>query len=227
MHKKGRARRKKISGFIRDHKVASYFSERMRLKRFALFSALIKTLPHPVHILDVGGTQSFWEDMGLCDSDKVHVTLINILNIPVTRPNFVSLLGDARSMGQFSDNQFEVVFSNSVIEHVGGYNDQKRMADEVRRVGKRYFVQTPNRYFPIDPHYVFPCFHFFPFAVRIRVLKHYYKLDDKRAQEQAIRSMKGIKLLSLRELKSLFPEAKVYCERLWLFTKSFVAYYGW
>lgn len=55
-------------------------------------------------------------------------------------------------MKQFQDNEFDAVFSNSVIEHVGDYEAQRQMANEIMRVGKRYFVQTPNFYFPIEPH---------------------------------------------------------------------------
>ncbi|MEM2045934.1 MAG: class I SAM-dependent methyltransferase, partial [Candidatus Bathyarchaeia archaeon] len=57
------------------------------------------------------------------------------------------IIGDARCM-PFKDKSFDVVFSNSVIEHVGNYDDQKMCAEEIRRVGKCYFVQTPNFYFP-------------------------------------------------------------------------------
>jgi SAM-dependent methyltransferase len=115
-----------------------------------------------VNILDVGGTQTFWDTSGFFDEkmNLLRITLMNVRKVPVSRPNFNSIVGDARDLKEFKENQFDVVFSNSVIEHVGDYNDQLQMANEIRRVGKRYFVQTPNLYFPIEPHLFSPFFSF-------------------------------------------------------------------
>ena len=68
-------------------------------------------------------------------------------------------------MPEFTTGEFDVVFSNSVIEHVGDFDDQRRMADEVRRVGRRFFVQTPNRWFPLEVHTRLPFVHWLPDAV--------------------------------------------------------------
>ena len=135
-------------------------------KRFAFFEQLIAPLVKPLRILDVGGTEDFWQSMGFGDRDDMWVTLLNVTAVATSSPQFVSIAGDARDLSQFKRREFDVVFSNSVIEHVGDFADQKRMADEVQRVGKRYFVQTPNRYFPIEPHFLFPCFQFLPEACR-------------------------------------------------------------
>lgn len=74
------------------------------------------------------------------------VTLLNVM----PQAGIDAVLGDARDLSRYGDGEFDVVFSNSCIGHVGGFEDQLRMAREIRRVGRRYFVQTPNHGLPID-----------------------------------------------------------------------------
>jgi hypothetical protein len=201
---------------------------RLRRKRFALFESLLREVPTPLRILDVGGTQSFWEVMGFSAGERVQVTLLNVIPPPVSLPHFTGVAGDARAL-QFADQSFDVVFSNSVIEHVGSYDDQRRMAGEVRRVGARYFLQTPNRYFPIEPHFLFPYYQFLPVVARVWLLQHFSlgwrgKTPDARAARASVES---IRLLSKGELVKLFPEASLFKERVMGLTKSFVVYAGW
>lgn len=120
------------------------------------FRELISVLKRPVRVLDIGGTQAFWEIGGLAEDQGIHLTLLNLTKESSTRLNFVSMLGDGRDLSAFEDGSFDVVFSNSVIEHLGQHEDQRRMAREIQRVGKRYFIQTPNKSFPIEPHFLFP-----------------------------------------------------------------------
>jgi len=91
--------------------------------------------------------------------DQVFITLVNLEPENASLPNTTSIAGDARKI-EAEDSRVDVVFSNSVIEHVGANQDQMQMAQEVRRVGKRYFIQTPNKYFPLEPHFLFPLFQF-------------------------------------------------------------------
>jgi hypothetical protein len=116
-----------------------------------------------------------------------------------------------------------------VIEHVGALADQRAMAAEVRRVGQRYFVQTPNRYFPIEPHFLVPGFQFLPVRVRAEWLARrnvgwYTKAES---YEAALAEVSRIRLLSRAEFQRLFPEGRLYRERFLGLTKSFVVYYGW
>jgi SAM-dependent methyltransferase len=69
--------------------------------------------------------------------------------------------GDALSL-PFEDGAFDVVFSNAVIEHVGGDEAQRRFVAELRRVAPRAFVTTPNRWFPIEVHTRLPLVHWLP-----------------------------------------------------------------
>ena len=86
----------------------------------------------------------------------------------------------------FADREFDVAFSNAVVEHVGGRTDQERFVRELCRVAKRIFVTTPNRLFPVDPHTLLPVVHWLP--------------DGRRP-----RRLDGVRPLSARELRSLFP----------------------
>ena len=62
----------------------------------------------------------------------------------------------------FGDGSFDFVFSNSAIEHLRTPERQRRFAVEVARVGKRYCVQTPNRWFPLESHLLTPWVHYLP-----------------------------------------------------------------
>jgi hypothetical protein len=212
-----------------DFRNPQSLSRRLRSKRFAFFEKLIAPLVKPLRVLDVGGTEDFWQALGFGDRDDMWVTLLNVTAVATSSPQFVSIAGDARDLSQFKRREFEVVFSNSVIEHVGDLHEQKRMADEVQRVGKRYFVQTPNRYFPIEPHFLFPWFQFLPEAVQIYLLGRFRlgTYDIVTDREHARELVREIRLLSLAEFESLFPVASIYRERLLGMTKSFVAYGGW
>ncbi len=214
---------------IADNTRPKTLATRSRQRRFRFFKSLVDSLPKPLRILDVGGTRHFWETMGFCGSADVQIILLNTEKAQTLQPNLSSVAGDARDMVTFRSGEFDVVFSSSVIEHVGTFKDQRLMADEVRRVGKRYFVQTPNRYFPIEPHFLFPLYQFLPLGVQIWLLTHYElgwlgRIDDPEKAAAAIRS---IRLLTRRELKQLFPGCEIYGEKFLGITKSFVAYAGW
>lgn len=197
---------------------------RLRRERFRLFRAFADELPRPVRILDAGGTQSFWEVMGYADEGDVHITLMNLKPDEATHPNFEYIAGDVRDLSRFEDDAFDLVFSNSVIEHVGTFADQQQMAREVRRVGRRYFVQTPNRYFPIEPHFLFPGYQFLPLGAKAWLLRHfrlgwYPKIGDR---EEARRIAAQIRLLTRREFRQLFPEGEIHVERWKGLAKSFI-----
>jgi len=194
-----------------------------RRKRFAFFKSLITSLPRPLHILDVGGTQVFWETMGFIQDD-IHLTVLNTEPVEATFPNVTTIVGDARDMRELKDKQFEVVFSNAVIEHVGNFQQQRQMAEEVQRVGKRYIVQTPNRYFPIEPHVLIPFFQFFPLKLKVFTAIHSPNWGWKASH---IEELSTIRLMSKKELRSVFPGAHIFKEDFLGLTKSFILYKGW
>ena len=194
-----------------------------RRKRFDFFKSLFTSLPRPLHILDVGGTQVFWEIMGFIP-DAIHLTILNTEPVEATFPTVTTIVGDARDMREFNDKQFEVVVSNAVIEHVGSFKQQRQMAEEVQRVGKRYIVQTPNRYFPIEPHVLIPFFQFFPLQLKVFTATHTPNWGWKAAH---IDELSTIRLMSEKELRNVFPGARVFKENFLGLTKSFIFYKGW
>jgi hypothetical protein len=202
---------------------------RLRRRRFTVLLEMLRNRTGPISILDIGGTAQYWDMMrgiGLVPIPQVHITLLNLEACAVTQPHFTSLAGDGRAMGQFTDHHFDIVFSNSTIEHVGGFADQERMAQEVRRVGKQYYVQTPNRHFPIEPHFVFPFFHFLPVAARVWLAQRYSLGWYPRMRDYgtALNAVRSIRLLTRSEIQQLFPEATIVEERAYGLVKSFVAY---
>ena len=133
----------------------------------------------------------------------------------LSSPNVTVVQGDGTNL-DFADGEFDVAFSNSVIEHIPP-DLQQRFADEIRRVAHRYFIQTPNRYFVIEPHYQFPLFQFLPRSLR-QALNRRFTLGW-----QAKGHWEEITLLSARNLRRLFPDAEIERERVLGMTKSLIA----
>jgi hypothetical protein len=178
-------------------------------------------------VLDAGGSSYFWAlaaELGLPMPD---VTIVNLRPAePALPPRVRWIVADARRL-PFPDAAFDVVFSNSVIEHVGGADDRRRMADEVRRVGRAYFVQTPDRAFPVEPHALTPFLHWLPERWRRRVppARTVRALLRPLSTEEAA-DLASVRLLGRRELAGLFPDAAILRERFLGWPKSLVAWRG-
>ncbi len=198
---------------------------KMRLKRFAFLKDQFDKMPKPIRILDVGGTVNYWKDKDVLDNPDYHITLLNLKKTDVDYSNVDSVAGDATNLDQYVNGEFDMAFSNSVIEHLYTYENQVKMASEIMRVGKLFFVQTPNKYFPIEPHYVFPFFQFIPKKIGFSLLtktklSRGYKWDPYYAQQY----IDEIRLISLTEMKELFPKSDIYYEKFSGFNKSFTAH---
>ena len=206
----------------------SSINHRFREKRFRFFKDLFSRIPATgtIRILDVGGTESYWSNMDFNPGARVHITLLNVYEDKPTQPNFSCVRGDATDLSQFADGEFDLVHSNSVIEHLFTWEAQVKMADEVRRVGKRYYVQTPNLYFPVEPHWVLPLFQFLPFALQVWITKKYYLVTVAEADRDrvAVDRVREVRLLTEREMKVLFPGSQIYREMFLGMKKSITAY---
>ena len=211
-----------------DPALESSLNQRFREKRFKFFITLLEKIKSdkPVQILDIGGEENYWVRMNYSGDANIQITLLNLEKTATTKNNIISIKGDATDLTKFKDQEFDIVFSNSVIEHLFSKENQKKMADEARRVGKCYYIQTPNFFFPIEPHWLFPFFHFLPVKTRVFLtqnfnLGHFKKAIDR---EESIQRVNEIKLLTEREMKELFPDGKVYKEVLLGLTKSVTMY---
>lgn len=202
-----------------------------RLARFHHFIDVVDSVPdlgRPLRILDVGGWPEYWVDKRPLIKRENEITIINQEVVPA--PGLISLSGDARSMPDFPDQSFDIVHSNSVIEHVGKWTDMMAMANEVRRIGRSFFVQTPYYWFPIEPHARTPILHWLPETWRFRVVMarkcgpFWPKAADV---DHAMRVIQSSTLLDKRMFSALFPDATIIPEKIYGLTKSLMAVRKW
>jgi hypothetical protein len=199
-----------------------------RRRRNGMLVELMSRLRRPLRVLDVGGEVAFWQTLELPAGSEIHVTLLNRFVPPACPPHFHAMLGDARDLSRWRPGDFDLVVSNSVIGHVGGWADQQKMAAEIRRLAAPYLVQTPNRWFPVDWRTLVPAFHFLPKPVRARLL-HWLPLAPfgrLPSYESALAWCDEVRELDRAEFASLFPEAKLVSEKFLGFTKSYSAWYA-
>ncbi|VVB54812.1 Methyltransferase domain protein [uncultured archaeon] len=208
--------------FMRDGSLSLKF----RRRRMEFFKEFIKSLPRPVRVLDVGGSVEFWERTGFLPGNTLRITVLNLSSVEPKYPSVTCVVGDARDMRMFSDKEFDVVFSNSMIEHIPSSDGQRKAAAEMLRVGKRFFIQTPNRNFPIEPHFLIPFFPFLPLFLKVFFAQYSTWLwGGRRSSKTEARShVESIRPLSKKELLAMFPQASLYTEKFFGLTKSFVAY---
>lgn len=202
---------------------------RARQRRFrhvrALIDDIIREKGH-CRIADVGGTEYYWQiARDFVETANVEIHLMNLIAEPVRGAKFKSHAVDACSMYQFADDSFDLVHSNSVIEHVGTWSSMKKMAANVRRIAPAYYLQTPNFWFPYEPHFRFPCFHFLPEQVRAQLLMRFsLGFGGKRKTlDDAMLSVQSASLIDAAQMRELFPDADIRREKIWPFTKSLMA----
>jgi Methyltransferase domain len=113
----------------------------------------------------------------------------------------------------FADKSFDIVFSNAVIEHLAS-EDQKRMAKEIDRVGRSWFVTTPNFWYPIEMHHKLPLFQFLPHFAQSFVQRKWKTWPEG----------EPINLLSASQLQDLLPGSSVLKPRVTFYPETLVAF---
>ena len=180
---------------------------------------------NPIRILDVGGTDYFWKGSNIPDLPHCRIILLNLHLEKTTHPHLESQIGDATDMKEFEDQSFDIVFSNSVIEHLYTWENQQRMAREIQRVGKKFFIQTPNKYFPVEAHYALPFAQYMPkkllfFLLTKTKVSRFKKWDSEAAKQY----LEEIRLLDEKEMQTLFPHGKMLKEKALGLVKSITAH---
>lgn len=199
--------------------VSPYF-RRNRMRKFRSCIALAANET----VLDVGGYPWFWTETGLPNP----ITLLNVEfppDVPGKNPALNFVTGDGCRL-PFADGSFSLVFSNSVIEHVGTWERQLQFAAEARRVGRALWVQTPAREFFIEPHLIAPFIHWLPARWQRRLIRHFtiwgWLTMPTPANVDAF--LAEVRLLTRAEMRLLFPDCEILEEKFLGLTKSYTAY---
>jgi len=212
---------KYLSNYNNKHSLSLYF----RKKRFKLLYDLLNTKTD-CKILDIGGFGNTLEMMDKDFCDKNEITILNLENVEVFNKRTKFVLGDATDSGLFKEKSFDLVYCNSVIEHAGDNEQRKKLSENIRKWGSKYFVQTPNYYFPFEPHFLIPFFHFFPVKLRAYLLNK-FTLGSYRKENNlmsALNVVSSVRLLKLEEFQESFPGAKIIKEKFLFLNKSFIAH---
>jgi ubiquinone/menaquinone biosynthesis C-methylase UbiE len=210
----------KVLGFAKP------LHKRFRNQKIELFLSLIRADGGGSRLLDIGGGSGIDGEFLNLYKHFDEVAVVNLTPQPITAPTGVlltTLVADGRNL-PFGARSFDWVFSNAVIEHVGAWPQQQRFASEIRRVASRgYFVTTPNKFFPIEPHTMLPLYQFLPVPIQKKVAPF---------SPGYLREYEEINLISRTQMKALFPEARILPIGFPVLGNSLIAYHlrsksGW
>lgn len=194
------------------HRISRAFRKRRRQQFLSIFP------PEKFRsMVDIDGLVEHWTD------DPRDITVLNLT--PQTATGCKVMVGDARNAG-LADSSFDLAYSNSVIEHVGEWPDQVALAAELRRIGKAVYCQTPNRWFPVEVHYLTLFLHWYPGLLRNYWIARFFtgwgwlvSPDHTRVQQY----YDSVRLLSFSQVKKLFPDCDIQKEKFLGMTKSLIA----
>jgi hypothetical protein len=195
-------------------------SARARARRWAELMRRFPALAS-MRVLDLGGLPDFWRKSAV---RPAHVTTVNLLPAEAGEPWVDHVVGDACAPEGLSGKEFDLVVSNSLLEHVGGYARRRQLADVIHGYAERHWVQTPYRYFPIEPHWAFPGLQFLPVPARAAAVRRWpFGHAAIGGRAESTDAVLATELLSLTEMRLLFPDSDIWHEKAAGLTKSLVA----
>jgi SAM-dependent methyltransferase len=180
----------------------------------------IFSLTNQTRIIDVGGYKFNWSLI----EEEPSVLLVNLEDEQWVDGRFKKVKGDGRRL-EYGNNSFDIAYSNSVIEHVGDWQDQIAFANEIRRVAPCYYVQTPNKWFFIEPHLIAPFIHWLPKSVMKKLIPYFsvWYWITRPSQVEIDAFIKAIRALDNKNMQELFPDAEISEEKFLWATKSIIA----
>ena len=203
-----------------------------RRRRLFFFLELVKETfkeKGKVNIVDVGGTKEYWNIFpnGFLQSYNIRITIVNqkYFNIPIGDKNFTYIHADACDLSTFKNKSFHIAHSNSVIEHVGDWGRMVLFSKEISRIADKYFVQSPDFWFPVEPHCMTLFYHWLPKKVQILLIQNFSLGHWCKAKtyDEAVKRAESIHLLDKKKIGELFNDANIYVERFLGIPKSLLA----
>ena len=190
-----------------------------RRRRFDRFVRAFR-VNDATRVLDLGGYAYYWSFF----ESLPRLTIVNLEPPAAPDPRFDWVIADGRRL-PFRDSAFDVTFSNSVVEHIPGHDNRRAYAREAARVADGYYVQTPYRWFPVEPHLMTPFIHYLPKRLQRPFLRNFtvWGILQRPTPEGCDDLLRDITLLTTAELRSLFPDAQVWKERALGMLKSITA----
>jgi hypothetical protein len=180
-----------------------------------------------MRVIDLGGTPASWLHAPVRPLEVVTVNLSRRDNAVPDGAGWIrSVAGDACELpAAVRGERFDLVFSNSVLEHVGGHARRSAFAEAVHSLAEHHWVQTPYRYFPIEPHFLFPGYQLLPVRAQAEVAIRWPigNYAVVKTVGEAVKRALAIELLSVAEMNHYFPESKIERERIAGLTKSLIA----
>lgn len=200
---------------------------KMRSRRWDLFHDYFPDLER-MRVVDLGGTVTAWQRAPV---RPAHVTVLNLFEPGTAEVDdwLTPVTGDAcyatdALAAADEPTAYDLVFSNSLLEHVGGHAKRRELAAEIRGLAPCHWVQTPYRYFPVEPHWLFPGMQFFPVALRAKIAKSWPMAHTRASSEAiAISNVMWTELIGATEMQTYFPDSAIVREKMAGLTKSLIA----
>lgn len=192
----------------------------LRSRRWDVFRERFPEIAQ-MRVIDLGGTVLHWQTCPLRPSSVVVVNL----DADASPVDWIEAVqGDACALPSELDGAtFDLVYSNSLIEHVGGHFHRCLFAQNVRSLAPHHWVQTPYRYFPVEPHWLFPGLQFLPQRARAVAIRHWPLSPVRPSPQEALRDVLEVELLSKTEMAFYFDQSEIVHERVLGITKSLIA----